>query len=112
MQFYGHFTEPHPQFRFEFENLGIIEDWDAKLQIKLSREWKLNKNIEINELSFLFANPPKEIIQNLIKNRVDIRTNDTNAQIPKDFFRICYPFPLPVGTVTSIPNTPSIRRKF
>lgn len=111
LQFYGHFTEPHSQFEFEFENLEIIDQWDAHLQLHLSQTWELNENINTSELQLISTSEVKDSIQLLLDNRIDIRTQKMNPQIPTENFRICYPFPLPIGTKTSIPNAPSIRGK-
>lgn len=99
MPLYGHFTEPYPKFEItfktssstqaaEFQNLALNDSMLSKIQPYSAIDGN-NDDIE----SFLKA---------MREFGFDVRTNNTNRTIPKNHFRICYPFTMPTDIKSNV----------
>lgn len=94
MPLYGHFTEPYPKFKVLFQSK--VDTVTARFQEMALKDSILN---DVQPYSIIGDNI-KEVESYLKKMReigYDIRTNNTNKTIPKHYFRICYPFTMPVN---------------
>ena len=98
-ELYGHFTEPHPVFRVaEFKSYSsnpIVEF--AKHLADFSN---CSKYFPRDHLTRLFgvkfgSKGFVELVETLRSYRFDIRCAETNITMPKDFYIVAYPFPLP-----------------
>lgn len=99
---YGHFTEPHPRFvsKLRFVNPALAKM--NVLQESLESPDFLEKYHKMSELNKLCSTEeePMEIAATLRRIGYDIRLNATNRTIPAGFFRICYPFTIPIDAKT------------
>jgi DNA (cytosine-5)-methyltransferase 1 len=98
---FGHFTEPYPKFdvalSFDKLDCDYISFFDWMTNYK-----NLSKTHDANILTDLFGKKTsfKNIVALLRGRYVDIRVNETNRTIPKNQFRICYPFTIPTWRPT------------
>lgn len=99
---YGHFTEPHPRF---ISRLRFVKPARSKLNVlqeSIESPDFLARYHKLSELNKLCASDeePIEIAATLRRIGYDIRLNATNRTIPAGFFRICYPFTIPIDAKT------------
>ena len=99
---YGHFTEPHPRFGSKLRFLDPGCDELNKLQIALESPGFLASYHKLGELRTICSadNSPLLIASALREAGYDIRLNATNRTIPPGYFRICYPFTIPIDAKT------------
>ena len=97
---YGHFTEPYP--KFDMRAQVASSEPEAKLAgllRKFSTFDYCNQTHPLEELADVFpGSVPRDVGRILREWRWDIRTFETNQTIPRDEFRICYPFTLDSNT--------------
>ena len=99
---YGHFTEPHPRFSFKLRFLDPKASELNLLQIALESPDFLASYHKLAELKKICGvdNAPLVMASMLRESGYDIRLNATNRTIPAGFFRICYPFTMPIDAKT------------
>lgn len=91
---YGHFTEPYPKFKIIYNSK--LNDSISKFQIYICNYKNISKNYELDWIkNYLEVPDPIKFIKKLRTIGYDIRTYNTNQNIPKNEFKICYPFTLP-----------------
>jgi DNA (cytosine-5)-methyltransferase 1 len=97
-ELYGHFTEPNPRFAVKKFTLTKSDSpltdlltWMATEPI-CDKVWPLTK---LNAFGLDFAED-RALAELLRSNRIDYRSNQTNARIPVGHFRICYPYTIPL----------------
>jgi hypothetical protein len=91
---YGHFTEPYPKFTvdaYSNQNEHAISFIMKKMSDYsfIGKTHRYEELSEINDINFI------ELVKLLRDKGVDIRIHETNRTIPKDHFKICYPFCTP-----------------
>jgi DNA (cytosine-5)-methyltransferase 1 len=99
---YGHFTEPHPRFSSKLRFLDPVASELNLLQIALESPDFLASYHKLAELKKICGvdNAPLVMASMLRESGYDIRLNATNRTIPAGFFRICYPFTMPIDAKT------------
>jgi DNA (cytosine-5)-methyltransferase 1 len=99
---YGHFTEPHPRFSYKLRFLDPGADDLNKLQVALESPGFLASYHKLGELRKICSedNSPLLMASSLREAGYDIRLNATNRTIPPGYFRICYPFTIPINAKT------------
>lgn len=98
---YGHFTEPYPKFSVSVKGEDENDPF-FKLMSKMSNFDFLNQ-LNCNSLLYgLFGSDVdlRKLVHLLREKGIDIRTHETNRTIPKNKFRICYPFTIPTWQPT------------
>ena len=70
-KFYGHFTEPHPQFDFEFIGLDQNNSLGATLQRQIGSNIGLNQDTVIDSMN-------ERLIQFAMLNGYEVRTSKSN----------------------------------
>ena len=97
-ELYGHFTEPKPRFTVKQFILSDADSSFADLLTWMATEsmcyqvWPLSK---LEEFGLEYADD-RAFAELLRSNRIDYRSNLTNARIPAGHFRICYPYTIPL----------------
>lgn len=93
---YGHFTEPYPKFSLT-TTTNMPESSITLLMKKMEDYSFLSKTHDYSEIRNLFDTNISilDLVRLLRSKGVDIRIHETNRTIPKNSFRICYPFCLP-----------------
>jgi DNA (cytosine-5)-methyltransferase 1 len=94
-KFYGHFTEPHPQFDFEFIGLEQNTSLDSALQCQIGSNIGLNRDTVIDSMD-------DGLIKFAMLNGYEVRTWESNIQVKEGHFRITYPFPTMNALVTKV----------
>jgi len=97
---YGHFTEPHPDFKilsFEVHTdhpIGIFAKYASNFSncSKFFKKRKLMKQF----LDFYGKEDFIDLLEYLRKYRFDVRSYEINIAIDKGEYMICYPFTLPL----------------
>lgn len=98
---YGHFTEPYPKFSVKVTT-NKPESGISMLMNKMSDYSFLSKTHEYSELRKIFGKNVNilDIVKLLRSKGVDARIHETNRAIPKQHFKICYPFTTPTWQPT------------
>lgn len=93
---YGHFTEPYPKFVTTISS-NRSKNAIFVLMKKMSEYTFLAKNHDYNLMYEIFGKKIDilTITRYLRSKGVDIRIHETNRTIPKNQFKICYPFTIP-----------------
>lgn len=92
MPLFGHFTEPYPKFKIEFDCQYDNQIVDMQ-KMAMGKETgnivlKISDYFKDDQLAL-----PK--LKRMREYGFDVRTNNTNKTIPEGYFRICYPFTIP-----------------
>jgi DNA (cytosine-5)-methyltransferase 1 len=93
---YGHFTEPYPQFSCRIDS--EIDSPIIKFAKQLCDFSYLKTYHSLEDLERLFGKEKDGLsyAKWLRELGFDIRTNETNRTIPEGYFRVCYPFTIPL----------------
>jgi DNA (cytosine-5)-methyltransferase 1 len=93
---YGHFTEPYPKFSVKVTT-NKPKNGVSMLLDKMSDYSFLSKTHAYSELHNIFGKNVNilDIVKLLRSKGVDARIHETNRAIPKQHFKICYPFTTP-----------------
>lgn len=91
MPLYGHFTEPYPKFDIIF--ICRYKTDIVKFQKKAIDPG--NRKVLAYDMFPIQTEDVDEIIKSMRDYGYDVRNNNTNQTIPKEHFRICYPFTMP-----------------
>ncbi|GAA5531419.1 DNA cytosine methyltransferase [Herpetosiphon gulosus] len=108
MDVYGHFTEPYPSFSLEMNITTTKPSFFINFAKKFSVFDSCSKLLPISALSDipgfyeLNISNPIDVIQELRLLRFDVRVNQTNINIPKGYFRCCYPFTININKQVSV----------
>lgn len=98
---YGHFTEPYPKFSVKITT-NKPKSGISILLGKMSDYSFLSKTHKYSELRNIFGKNINilDTIKILRSKGVDARIHETNRAIPKQHFKICYPFTTPTWQPT------------
>ncbi len=104
---YGHFTEPHPIFDLKAE---LPKGDDSLLNFAYYfSDMANNRQVfhrkvlaETMGISLHTEGEFIELVKHLRSLRFDVRVSQTNAKIPPNYFRCCYPFTLSLNRQVSI----------
>ena len=94
---FGHFTEPYPKFRIEFESDSQSDE------VQFQKAALIEKN-RLHILPYdCFPLKVADVESFLLQMReygFDVRNSHTNRAMKPNHFRICYPFVMPIGART------------
>jgi hypothetical protein len=96
---YGHFTEPYPKFEILFETRATSPD--AEYQ-KLALRDAARKSVQPYSAIGNNTRDVEHFLKSMREFGYDVRTSNTNGAIPKQHFRICYPFVMPTDMKRNI----------
>ena len=94
---FGHFTEPYPKFRIEFDSNS------QSAEVRFQKAALIEKNrlhiLPYESFPLKVANV-EEFLLKMREYGFDVRNSHTNRAMNPNHFRICYPFVMPIGART------------